>query len=305
VRRALFGVLALAIALLTMAWSVRSTTGMVAWVFGDVIAERGNDSTVATALGVQIKSDQARIKELDHQRHLTRREERDREALRKQVAGMIASLQDQKVVGAADPGGKVFADIFGVDEKTITAWTFLLLIAVVESISSLGFSLLALAAQAANKSTQVYVNVNQNDSPQVRKISWKSFWPKPFRFSKPLIFQRSVSGLSQVDLEKVNSWKQNQSKAEAPGKAIALFQPKEVLFTPSMAGVNETDSAVAQVLLFVSSYEVAGTTQKTLWGAYKSWCEGERTKPMHHRAFYAALRRGGIRVVDGWPAVLH
>lgn len=306
VRRALFSLIALAIAGLTIMWSVRSTTGMVAWVFGDVIAERGHDGTISTALSTQIKSDQLRLRELDHQRRLTRREEREREGLRKKVADMITSLRGQKVVGAADPGGQVFAEALGIDERAVTTWTFLLLIAVVESISSFGFSLLALAVPGANNKERVNQRVNLNAIHSAKGIQKFRFWGKTAGFSKPLKQAASIDPVCQDFLGNLNSEPEPAIEPIPKEKALVINTRKPMCKPPVIEPATG-DSRLEHALLFFADYEVGDATGKTLWAAYKGWCLREQIAPLHHRAFYAALRRGGIQVqvVKGQAATLH
>lgn len=145
-------VLALIVVIPTFAWSARSAMGMVALVFGDTIANRGNEQMVTRSLRDQIEFDQGRLGFLAKQTTTTRTQQltnaKEANDLRRELEKNRQVLRESKGIGGADPGGAVLANLMGMSEKTISNWTIFLFIAMVEICSTLGFPTLYLATRA-------------------------------------------------------------------------------------------------------------------------------------------------------------
>ena len=149
------GAVALALILIipTLAWSARSATGMIALVFGDTIATRGNEKVAAQSLAARIEQGQARLAWLERQTSdvgaVRRANAKEAAELRTELKQNRVELRSAKGIGGADPGSQVIASVTGMAVEKVTNLTIVLFIVMVEICSILGWPALALAAAVA------------------------------------------------------------------------------------------------------------------------------------------------------------
>ncbi len=172
--RAVAVTIALILVVPTLAWSVRSATGMAALAFGDTIAGRQNEKVAQQSLATRIQDGQKRLEWLEQQTsdvgRVRRANAREASELRAELKSSRSELRTSKAIGGADPGGQVIADVLGASPHAIYNWTVVLFIAVVEIVGCLGLPALALAT-AVGKPTSDRVGLLRVDAKRREKDS--------------------------------------------------------------------------------------------------------------------------------------
>ena len=278
--------IALILVIPTFTWSVRSAVGMAGMAFGDTIAGRQNEKLVTSSIREQIEADQKRLQWMHNQQTTgkdgrVRYSVREARELRAELKENRANLRNAKGVGAADPGGGILANVFGVSEASVSNWTIVLFVATAEIISMLGFPAVALAT---------YMGGTPPQAPVMPKVDLKSLNGSGSRSNGVIRKPESKPQLDAKTFPEI-------AQASVPPK-IDVKLPVVVAPTPEdgLAKLTSTRRGRPRNARLDDGHleEFADTgadKSPDARAAYRAFCAKRHIRPLSANKMWAALKR--------------